>query len=242
MHAGLSKRKRPDHNISRPVPPTCRGVGVVELRPMARGGARLALGHITNTPSPHCAECLPWAVGRYFTVRRARGSRAIGFERGDRDLPKPVPPTCRDVGAVVPRSMAWEEPCPALAHNATMASAYCAARAPWAAARYCMIRTARGPRATGAERGGHERSKPVPPTCCGVRVVEPQPAAWRGARLALGHNTTMPGLHCAARAPWAVGRYSTRRRARWPRAMESRTRWSKNVRSQCRQPAAVLVQ
>ena len=45
----------------------------------------------------------------------------------------------------------------------------------------------------------------MPPTCRGVGAVAPQPAAWRGARLTLGHNTTTPSPNCAARAPRAVG-------------------------------------
>ena len=48
------------------------------------------------------------------------------------------------------------------------------------------------------------------PTCRGVGAVEPPPTAEGGAPC-VGHNTTTPSPHCAARAPWAVGRYSTMR-------------------------------
>ena len=44
------------------------------------------------------------------------------------------------------------------------------------------------------------------------------PTSWREAHSALAHNTTTPSPYCAARALRAVGRYSTGRKARAPRA------------------------
>ena len=62
--AGHTELECADHDIPKPVPPTCRGVGVVDSRPMARGRVRLALAHNTTTPSPNCVARAPWAVGR----------------------------------------------------------------------------------------------------------------------------------------------------------------------------------
>ena len=66
--------------------------------------------------------CAPWAVGRYSAGREARGSRVEGFEYGGHDLPKPVPPTRRGVGAVEPGPTARGGARHALAHNTTTPS------------------------------------------------------------------------------------------------------------------------
>ena len=52
--------------------------------------------------------------------------------------------------------------------------------------------------------------------CCG------RASADGVGRTALAHNTTTPSAHYAARAPWAVGRYSAGRKARGPRATSLR--------------------
>ena len=75
-----------------------------------------------------CGTCAPWAIGRYSTGREARGPRAAKCVRGDHDLSKPVPPTCRGVGAVEPRPATRGRARPALAHNTTTPSPHCAAR------------------------------------------------------------------------------------------------------------------
>ena len=71
--AGHTELERAGHDIPKPVPPTCRGVAVVDSRPMARGGARVALVHNTTTPSPHCAARAPWAVGRFSATQKRAG-------------------------------------------------------------------------------------------------------------------------------------------------------------------------
>ena len=58
------------------------------------------------------------------------------------------------------------------------------------------------------------------PACRVVGAVEPGRRRGKGARPALGHNTTTPSSHCAAHAPWAVGRYSTGRNALEPHVAE----------------------
>ena len=88
-----------DQDVSKLSPPTGRAVGGVEPRPTAWGGVRRGLAHNTTTPSPHCASLAPWAVGRYFTVRYARGLCVTGFERGDDGISKPPPLTGRGVEA-----------------------------------------------------------------------------------------------------------------------------------------------
>ena len=105
----------------------------------------------------------------------------------------------RGVGAAEPWQMAWGGTRPALAHNTTTPGLHCAAHTPWAVGRYSTRRNARGPRATEFERGDHELSVSVPPTCRDVGAVEPWPTVWRGVRPALAYNTTTPSPHCAAR-------------------------------------------
>ena len=68
-------------------------------------------------PSPRCAARAPWAVGRFSTGRRARATRAMGFERSDKYLLKAVPPTCRGIDAVEPQPTTWGGARPALAYN-----------------------------------------------------------------------------------------------------------------------------
>ena len=77
--------------------------------------------------------------------------------------------------------------------------------APRAVGRYSTGRYARGACAIGFKHGYRDRHKPVLPACRSDGAVEPQPAAWQGARLALRHNTTTPSPRCAAHAPRAVG-------------------------------------
>ena len=104
--AARPSTERNGHGLSNSVLPTRCGVGAIEPRPTAWGGARPALAHNTSTQSAHCAARAPWLVGRYSTGRTTRGSRARGFERSGHDLSKPVPATSRGVGAVAPRPMA----------------------------------------------------------------------------------------------------------------------------------------
>ena len=87
---------------------------------MGRSAPRV--GHNTTTPSPHCAVRM--LRGMSADTPRDESARAArtGFERGDNALPKPVPPTCRGVGAVEPRPTAWGGARPALAHNTTTPS------------------------------------------------------------------------------------------------------------------------
>ena len=64
----------------------------------------------------------------------------------------------------------------------------------------------------------HVRLKNKPLTSRGVGAVEHRPTAWGGARPAFRpkHNHAKSALR-GARAPWAVGPYSTGRTARGPR-------------------------
>ena len=49
----------------------------------AQCSERLSLAHNTTTPNAHCAARAPWAVGRYCTGRKARGTRGTGFKHDD---------------------------------------------------------------------------------------------------------------------------------------------------------------
>ena len=114
--------------FSKTLPSTCRGVGAVERRPRAWGGACPALGHNTTTPSLHCAAHAPWEVDRWFTGRIARAPRATGVKGDDHGRSQLVPSTHRGVGAVEPRPTAWEGARPALIHHTTTPSSHYAAR------------------------------------------------------------------------------------------------------------------
>ena len=75
------------------------------------------------------------------------------------------------------------------------------------------------PRATGLENGDYDGSKPQPPTWCGVGEQKPRPTAWGGARCEFAAQTTAPSTQRVVRALWwAVGWFSTGRRARATRA------------------------
>ena len=95
-------------------------------------------------------------------------------------------------------------------------------------------------RATRCQRDDQNLSKVVLPTCHGVSAVEPRPTARGGTCSALAHSTTAPSPCCEARAPWAVGRNSTGRKARGTRATGLNA-VAKTSRRTCCQPATVLV-
>ena len=124
--------ERNTYGLPKPVPPTYRGAGAVELRSTGYGGARPALFQSTTTQprqvrTARLAGHAPWAVGPYFAERKARGVRATRFERNECNLSNRVPPTCRGIGAVDPRPTAWGGARPALGHNTTAPSPHCAA-------------------------------------------------------------------------------------------------------------------
>ena len=60
--------------------------------------------------------------------------------------------------------------------------------------------------------------KPQPPIRRGLGEQELRPTTWGGARHELAAQTTAPSTQRAVRALWAVGWFSTGRRARAPRA------------------------
>ena len=99
-------------------------------------------------------------------------------------------------------------------------------RAKHAARSACLVgggclstgRCARALRATGLEKGGYDGSKPQPPTRRGGGGEESRPTAWGGALRELAAQTTAPSTQRAVRALWAIGCFSTGRRARRPRA------------------------
>ena len=93
-------------------------------------------------------------------------------------ISSPVPPTCREVGAVEPRPTAWGGERPALGHITTTQSLHCEARVlrGWSAdiprgeTRACCA-------PQHPTRANYSLSYPVPPTCRGVGTVEPRPTA-----------------------------------------------------------------
>ena len=179
------------HGVSKPQPPTWRGVGEEEPRPTAWGGARRALAAKTTTPSPPARSVL-----RGRSAGSPRGEARAGCApRKSNAVVTTFESRSRRPGAVsvkkslgqrrgVERAARWPRRQPRQVRQR--------ARAPWAVGRFSTGRSARGPRATGVERCGHDVSKPQPPTWRGVGEEEPRPTAWGGARRALAAKTTTP--------------------------------------------------
>ena len=63
------------HDVSKPQPPTWRGVGEEEPRPTAWGGARPALAAKTTTPSPPARACSVGGRPVLHGAKRARAAR-----------------------------------------------------------------------------------------------------------------------------------------------------------------------
>ena len=153
--------------------------------------------------------------------RKARGPHATVFERDTYDLPKRVSLPCRGVGAVELWPTGYGGTRPALRQSTTtqprqVRTARLLARAPWAVGPCVTERKARGPRATGFERGVLELSKPVPSACRCVGAVEPRPTRWeeRPPRWA----TTQPRQVCTARHVRSVRGRPIHHRAKSERA------------------------
>ena len=180
-----------DHEPPKSVPPTCCSVGAVEPRLMASGGARHELAHNTTTPSPHCAAHASWAIGRYCTGRKACGPRVTGFACSDHEPSKPVPPTCRNVGAVVPWPTVWGGVRPALPYNTTTPSPHCAARE----VRGRSADYPRGEKRAGrAKQNSHAAAANLPSPCRRPVAVlkRSSPVRWRGEERAPRWPTTQP--------------------------------------------------
>ena len=81
--------------MSKPQPPTRRGVVRKEPRPTAWGGARRELAAQTTAPSRAARSAC--SVGGRLVLHglSARAPRATGLERGGYDGSKPQPPTKR---------------------------------------------------------------------------------------------------------------------------------------------------
>ena len=114
--------------------------------------------------------------------------------------------------------------------------------APWAVGRFStsIRRSARGLRFTGVKGGGHYVSKPPPPNWRGVGEEEPRPTAWK-VRVALWSRRKPRQVRQQARAPWAVGWFSTRRSDARVAQHASRTTVTMRFRSRRRRPGAVSV-
>ena len=203
------------HEVSKPQPPTWRGVGEEEPRPTAWGGARPALAAKTTTPSPPARAC---SVGGrpVSTGRSARGPRGTGFERFGYEVSKPQPPTWRGVGEEEPRPTAWGGARPALAAKTTTPSP--------PAARVLRGRLAGSPRGE-ARAGRAARTSNAVTTTIRSRSRRPGAVSVKkslGQRRGVERAPRWPRrqprqVRQRARAPWAVGRFSTGRSARGPR-------------------------
>ena len=222
------------------MPPTCRALGAVEPRPTAWERARPALGHNTTTPSPHCAAR---ALCR-LSVDTSRGKKKRTARHGIRTQ-------CLQSfeDRTVDLSRCWcgrasagnvgNAPCVGPQHNHDK-SATRGARAPRAIGRYSTWQKKRGPRATGFEREVYnlveDRVADLSWCWCGRASADGM-----GRSAPLRWATTQPFQARTARhVCWAVGRYSTGRKARGPRAMgldDGDYKYSKP----CRRPVAVLV-
>ena len=140
-----------------------------------------------------------------------------GTEKKGYHSSKPHPPTWCSVGQESLGQRRGVEHVASWPHRQPAPSPQCAVRALWAVGWFSTGRRARGPRATELDRNGYDGSEPHLPTWCGVRQEKARPTAWGGARCELAAQTTAPSPQRAVRAPWAVGWFSTGRRARRPR-------------------------
>ena len=229
-------------DLPKPVPPTYRGAGAVE--PLFGGAGRSAPCVGPQHNHANCALPCACSVGCRPKLHGAESARAARHGTCEQ-RPRHSKACAADL------SWCWCSQASAggLAKSAPrLGTQHNNARSALRGA--CSVdgrpilstrRRVRGPGAMGPVRGVHEVSKPVPPTSRGVGALEPWPMAWGRAHPALAHNTTTPSAHCAERAPWwSTG--SARRKSAQVACHGTRKRWLKNVRSQCRQPAAVLVQ
>ena len=189
-------------------------------RPTARGASRRELAAQTTAPSTQRAVQSLWVIGWFSTTPSARGPGVTELGSFDYDSSKPKPATWRGVGEEEPRPTAWGETRPALAAKTTTPSSRRASHGPWAVGWFSTGRGASGPRATELEGFVYGVSKPQPPTWRGVLEEEPRPTVRGGARTALAAKTTTPSPRRAVCRPWAVGWFSTGRRARGPRTTE----------------------
>jgi len=115
-----------DQDVSKLSPSTDRTVGGVEPRPTAWGGVCRVLARwpTTQPRQVRTASLAPWAVGRYLTMRYARGLRGTGFERGDNGILKLPPLAACGVDGPEPRPTAWEGVRPTLGHHDTAQRGY----------------------------------------------------------------------------------------------------------------------
>ena len=229
--------ERCGYDVSKPQPPTWRGVGEEEPQPTAWGGARRALAAKTTTPSPPARACSVGGRPVLHGAKRARAARHGSRKRGH-DVPKPQPPTWRGVGEEEPRPTAWGGARRALAAKTTT---------PSPPARACSVGgrpVLHGAKRARAARHGNQtlwsrRSKPQPPTWRGVGEEEPRPTAWGGARRALAAKTTTPSP--PARACSVGGRLVLHGAKRARAARHGIESVATTSRSRSRRPGAVSV-
>ena len=101
--------KRYGHGVSKPQPPTCRGVSKKKRRLPAWGAARPASSSKTTTPSPPVRVC---SVGGQPVLHGAKRAGPCGtaFESYSHEDSKPQPPIWRGCVEVLkwsPRPTAW---------------------------------------------------------------------------------------------------------------------------------------
>ena len=170
--------------------------------------------HHATTPSPPARACAPWTVNRFSTRQSARGPRATGFGGCGRDVPKPQPPTWRGVGEEASvHSVGWsawrvfcndnypKSASVRVLHGQSASSLRGEARAG---------RAARGPKAVATRLRNRRR-------CPGAVSVKNNLRQRRGVeRVACWPRRQPRQVRHSARAPWAVGRFSTERSARGP--------------------------
>jgi len=182
-------------------------------------GQRHGVGRVAHLPQRQPRQVrqrarAPWAVGRFYMGRSARGSRGTGAERDGYDVLKLQPPTWRCVGEEEPRPTAWSGARRTLAAKTTTPSP--TARACSVGRWFSTGRSARGSRGTGVKRSDNDVPKPQPPTWGDFGEEALRPTAWGGARRALAAKTTTPSPTARARS---VGRWPVLHGAKRARAV-----------------------
>ena len=208
--------RRGGHGVSKPQPPTCRGVGEEEPRPTAWGGARPALAAKTTTPSPPARKGSVGGRPVLHGAKRARAARHGSRTRRSRRLETAAADLrrCR-CGRASANGVGWTAPRVGREDNHAKSASAHVLSGPSAGSPRGEARAGRAPRESNAAVTTSRNCSRRP----GAVSVKKSLGQRRGVERAARWPRRQPRqVRQRARAPWAVGRFSTGRSARRPRA------------------------
>ena len=200
-------------SVSKPQPPTWRGVDVKKSLGQGRGTERVARWPRRQPCQVRQRARAPWAVGRSPRVEACAGCAQWG-QTICYDSSKPLPPTWRGVGEEEPRPTEWGG-ASRFGREDNHAKSASKRVLRGRSAGFSTRRSARGPRATGVKYGGQYVSKPQPSTLRGVGVGGTLANVGGGARRASGRENNHAKSASAHVGSWP---FFTGRSARVSRA------------------------